>query len=554
MNQPEPQSLTFSSLISDIEKGLIKIPQFQRDFVWSKQKSAKLLDSIVKGYPIGTFILWKTRESLRTVRNIGGADLPPTPAGDFTQYILDGQQRLTSLFASLKGLKVPREGKTEDFSEMYVDLTASTNDDMVLIDVSEKDKFDVIKLRDLLHGGLTFLAGYPPTHHPKIEEYKKRVETYAFSAVLIKDAPINVATEVFTRLNVGGKPLSVFEVMVAKTFDAAQNFDLSNEYDCLAERLKEVDYETVSEATVLQTVSVLLVKECQKKHILNLNKAAFINIWPAAREAIERVVDYFRNFYRIPVSKLLPYNALVVPFAYFFHHHKDKPTGEAKRYLQDFFWRTSLSARYSTAMEGRVAQDIKRIDDILAGRLPEYDYPVNVTPQFIQANGTFSAGRSFIKAILCLLAYQEPKSFIDNSIVRISNDWLKQANSKNYHHFFPQAYLRRLGREMPPSNHIANITIVDDFLNKRKIRDKAPSAYMRDFAGKNPELRQTMATHLISLDTSGTWEDDYEVFFRHRTQLISDHLHKRLIPREIDNLTQFINVNDYEEAEVDAQL
>lgn len=76
MNQPEPQGRPFSTLISDIETGRIKIPQFQRDFVWTKDKSAKLLDSIIRGFPIGTFILWKTKEQLRTVRNIGNAELP----------------------------------------------------------------------------------------------------------------------------------------------------------------------------------------------------------------------------------------------------------------------------------------------------------------------------------------------------------------------------------------------------------------------------------------------------------------------------------------------
>jgi uncharacterized membrane protein len=56
MNLPEPYPLPFMTLVSDIEKGVIKIPQFQRDFIWSKKMSCKLMDSIVKGYPIGTFI------------------------------------------------------------------------------------------------------------------------------------------------------------------------------------------------------------------------------------------------------------------------------------------------------------------------------------------------------------------------------------------------------------------------------------------------------------------------------------------------------------------
>src|SRR5438105_8055424 len=125
MNQPEPQGRPFSTLIGDIEAGRIKIPQFQRDFVWTRDKSAKLIDSILKGYPIGTFILWKTKEQLRTIRNIGNAQLPDTPPGDYVQQVLDGQQRLTSLYACVKGLKVSRADAEENFADIFVDLEAS---------------------------------------------------------------------------------------------------------------------------------------------------------------------------------------------------------------------------------------------------------------------------------------------------------------------------------------------------------------------------------------------------------------------------------------------
>ena len=67
--QPKPESKKYSDLISEIENGTIKIPKFQRDFVWSIDKTAKLLDSILKGYPIGTFILWQTNERLNDLKN-----------------------------------------------------------------------------------------------------------------------------------------------------------------------------------------------------------------------------------------------------------------------------------------------------------------------------------------------------------------------------------------------------------------------------------------------------------------------------------------------------
>ena len=152
--------------------------------------------------------------------------------------------------------------------------------------------------------------------------------------------------------------------MVAKTFDFERGFDLSEKYKELINRLSPHNYETISDATILQTVAMIMARECKRQVILELDKSDFIDTWDNAVDAVERTVEYFKSFYRIPVSQLLPYNALIVPFSYFFYHHKDKPTGEKQKYLQDFFWRCSLSGRYSSSVESKLTQDIQRIDNI----------------------------------------------------------------------------------------------------------------------------------------------------------------------------------------------
>jgi hypothetical protein len=293
--------------------------------------------------------------------------------------------------------------------------------------------------------------------------------------------------------------------------------------------------------------------ECKRKTILKLDKTSFIDVWEKAVDSIERAVEYFRNYYRIPVSQLLPYNTLIVPFAYFFYYHPDKPTGDKQSYLEDFFWRCSLSGRYSSSVEGKLVQDIKRINSILKEELPVYDWAIDISPEFIKGNGWFSAGRSYIKAILCLYAYQQPKSFNDNSLVNISNYWLKQANSKNYHHFFPKAFLKKQGVNEFYINNILNITIVDDFLNKRKIKAKAPSIYMKEFEEHNSvNLAETMKTHLImDLDSFGIWTDDYESFLNERAKTISDELQKRIITQDVDKKLSSGFDNDYEQTEIE---
>lgn len=549
MSLPSPTHANYSSLLTDIERGHVKIPQFQREFVWTLQKSAALLDSVIKGYPVGTFIFWSTKDRLRSVRELGNAPLPSPKQGETVAFVLDGQQRLTSLYAAIRGITVMRSsGHSDDFSDMFVNLEAGEDDQIVTTDIDGLEATTFIRLKDLLHGSFAELAAFPAQYHSKISDYRRRVESYDFSIIQVRDVAIDVATEIFTRINVGGKALSVFEIMVAKTFDEEKDFDLSAEYEGLIERLTTVNYETVSDAILLQLISLIIAKDCKKQTILKLKKTEFIEKWPKVIDAFERAVEYFRHTYRIPVSKLLPYNTLLVPFAYFFYHHPDKPDADQRGELEDFFWRCGLGARYSSSVESKLAQDIRRIDRILKGRSPDYDWSIDISPEFLIENGWFNAGRSSIKAILCLYAYQQPKSFSDDAIVNISNYWLKQANSRNYHHFFPRAYLAKKKEEEWRINNIVNITIVDDYMNKREIGAKAPSIYMRTFRKANPNLEKSMKSHLIGdLERFGITDNDFEKFLYARAAAISAQLKKRLIERAVDARGQAQRSDDFEE-------
>ena len=123
--------------------------------------------------------------------------------------------------------------------------------------------------------------------------------------------------------------------------------------------------------------------------------------------------------------------------------------------------------------------------------------------------------------------------------VNINNGWLKIASSRNYHHFFPKAYLEKKISDWDDryfwANHILNITIVDDYLNKREIGAKSPSAYMSKFQKHNPEIDDTMKTHLINdLEAFGIWEDDYEKFINSRAKALSKEIRKRIIAQDVD--------------------
>jgi hypothetical protein len=527
MKQPKPQAEKYNDLMASIRRGYIKIPKFQRDLVWGIEDTAKLLDSIIKGYPIGTFILWKTRERLRSIKNLAGAELPPTPEGDSVQYVLDGQQRLASLFVVLEGLQVEKENKFIDYRQIYLDLDRHTEDDEAVITAEKPNGSKWITVYDLLSNDISnFIENYRE-YIDKLQMYRERFTTYDFSTIVLQDYPIDAAVETFTRINTTGTELTLFEIMSAKTYDEARDFDLQEKYAELQEELETIRYDTIPSSTILQCLSVNLVKECTRRAILKLNKDDVINIWDETVESIREAIDYFRTFYRIPASRLLPYNALLVPFSYFFFSSKHRPDPSQEKLLQDYFWRSSLSYRFSSGADPKLGQDAKRIDQIVQGQRPKYDFTGLVDKEEIKNYG-FSTGDSYCKAILCLFAYCGPRSFRNNGTILLDNSWLKQSNSRNYHHFFPRAYLRRSNVEN--ENSIVNITLVDDYLNKREIGAKPPSDYIRRFRTSNADLDETMKTHLIDdLQEFGVWHDDYEKFLEKRSQRITEELKRRIV-------------------------
>jgi hypothetical protein len=306
----------YIDLISEIETGQVKIPQFQRKFVWGIKASAKLLDSIMKGYPIGTFIYWRTNERLRSVRNLGNIALPEPKHGEYVNYVLDGQQRLTSLYAALKGIQIEdEEGRILDYSEIYIDLTADEDQEIVITEKDKKGEFDIIKITDLMEGDFTLLGSYPSELHPLLKQYKAVLQAYNFSVINLKNAPIDVATEVFTRLNVGGKALTLFEIMVAKTYhifpidpekpEEQKTFDLSEQYEELMTELSASHFDTIPSATILQVVAILIQKECTRKSILKLDKCVSLKYGMKPQTASKAALTFLEAM-ALPLEEYFP--------------------------------------------------------------------------------------------------------------------------------------------------------------------------------------------------------------------------------------------------------
>ena len=222
-------SKKYSDLISEIQNGQIKIPKFQRNFIWDLNKTAKLLDSILKGYPIGTFILWETNKRLSEIKNIGNLKLPLVSDSSKALYVLDGHQRLASLYAAYLGAKIQRkeERGVIDYKRIYIDLSKDIKNNDGQVVASEKPKGVFIKLSEVLSFDKNFSKikeKYSDDNFKKIYQYSQRFLSYDFFVIVLYTESMDSAIEIYTRANTTGQALTLFEIMSAKNYDDELDF------------------------------------------------------------------------------------------------------------------------------------------------------------------------------------------------------------------------------------------------------------------------------------------------------------------------------------------
>ena len=371
-----------------------------------------------------------------------------------------------------------------------------------------------------------------------VEDYKIKLTTYDFATITIKDYPIDIACDIFSRINTGGKSLTVFEIMVAMTYDEAKDFDLALKYDELlngndetSASLSKAKFDTIPAATVLQAVAAITVGSIRAKDILKIRREKFIANWNPMVSSMYTAVDFIRTKLHVPVSQLLPYASLLIPFTYFFYKNNNKrPTEIQAKLLKQFFYWVGLNYRYSGSTEAKIAEDLKKINQIINEKMPKYSLDeLKVSAEDI-AETWFSAGHSYVKAILCLFASQKPRNLDDDSDVILDNSNLKIATSRNYHHFFPKNFIYKNYPQEEP-NLIANIILIDAASNN-KIRAKAPSIYIDEFKNCNSKLTSSLRTHFLGTSKAfGILEDDYEKFIYKRSLLIAEALNEALNPQ-----------------------
>lgn len=518
-------TITIRKLLQSITDGEIRIPAFQREFVWEPDRVQFLMDSIFKGYPIGTVLFWRTKEKLSYDRDLGPFTLPEPKKEYPIDYVLDGQQRLTSIFSTFQTDLKQNPTTQVKWVDIYFDLSASAS--------AQDSQFLALEPGDVKANHVPLRILFDVTEFGKFTRTIKddnQLKVIDQMQALFKEAVIPVETVeteehskiaiIFERINRGGVPLDTYQLLSAWTWSG--DFDLRTKFDELATELDEVGFNDLRDDPdlLLKCCAAVVRNDASARAIVDLKGSEVRDSFPVFRQGLLGAIEFLRRDCGVASLKILPYKSMIIPLSRCFA--TDKPAGfhpDAKQRaaLRHWFWHSSFSRRYSNSVDNAIAQDIAAILQLLAGNTTELEKRhFTVTPEYFTDN-VFALTSVNTKVFILLLAQAKPKSFLSAADVDL-DDVLLTCNRTEFHHIFPKNYLATKEGVTNKSKQfmLANFAFLSQKDN-RSIQDKAPSDYMKMMPPASAD--DIMRSALIP---KGGLTMKYEDFIKERAQLLAD--------------------------------
>jgi len=533
------QQRKLSELLYEMQEGKLQVPRFQRRFVWSLTKTRKLLDSMYKEFPVGTFFLWRAPAGSPSLsRPLVELGIPAPKDRAEVSYILDGQQRLASLFVTIHGLTLGRR----NYGRVSIDLETATCYDQNQEEGFEDDIFvyrsgdnrRYIAVHDLVgKNHLNIYDDIPKQWKPAFNKAHNIFrETYPFSVVWIQEQELSDAIEIFQRINQAGQRLSRYDLICANVW--TEDFDFRKRVANLNRKFDQDGFGKLHETIFTQIFALALKDRCTTEAELSLQTDEIVEAWDRVARALQLAADFAANNLGVKRSDYLPYRGILVVLAYYFYHAPSSALSAREReVLWNWFWRVTLSERYSSTSPSRMAEDAQKLRPLIDEEEVSFDFLSKVTRDAVIRTKMSSASSALRNAFICMLALKQPKNLKDGSPVNLTDDFFSDLKRAERHHIFPVGYLKSQGWPASSVRLIPNFCFIPSDLN-REIGSRAPTEYLAQYQKDNPQFSVTAESHLLPVDPgAAVWNNDFERFLSERAQRIADELN-RLIDSKPD--------------------
>jgi hypothetical protein len=575
-------------ILKDVNSGKIQLPDFQRGWVWDDDRIKGVIASVAKSFPIGAVMLLETgNENIRfkTKPVEGVLGLNGTKP---EMLILDGQQRITSLYQAIITNRVvnTRNSKGYEIKRWYyIDMVKAldTNSDLeeaifsinenkiitenigrdIILDLStEENEFKnlmyPVSMVDNYDEWRTKFIEYWDYDRDKIKfwnEFEKKIikgfNGYNLPVIVMKKENTKEAVcQVFEKVNTGGVSLTVFELLTASF--ASDEFDLKADWEDIKNKFKPYKIlNNTSNTDIIQAITLYSTfnkrlaaitsgltenipsVSAKRKEMLNLTLSEYLKYR-------DEIVEGFIKSSKILVenhifnSRDLPYSTQLVPMAAILAKLGDKIDNVGnKNKLMRWFWCGVFGELYGSANETRYALDMIQVTDWIENNAeePKTIYDANFSPS--RLNTLRTRNSAAYKGVYALMMDENTKDWLSATKIDFSTYF---SESIDIHHIFPVAWCEKNNIPRNDYDCIINKTPLSGRTN-RIVSGDAPSKYLerlKKYAGvSDSEFNDILRSHVVSPDYM--YKDDFYGFFNNRKEQILQRIEKAIgkqIPRD----------------------
>jgi len=567
----QQQNIPIGTLVDMYKRGELRLPEIQRHYVWRATRVRDLLDSLYRGYPSGSILMWETDEPVPT-RDFAIAQETTAFAG--RKLLLDGQQRLTSLTAVLGGELVQVRGRKRPIDILFnldhpdgppTDDTEVTSDedspvaaDDELGDEAEgadegddgeqglQEKLNrrtfVVASKNLAslpnwvsvtqvfstEGDAQLLkkAGITSFDDPRFQRYSDRlkklraIKDYTYVVhVLERSMSYEEVTEIFVRVNSLGAKLKSSDLALAQMTSRWPN--LLKELEGFQEECEKSDF-TIDLGHLVRSVVVFATQQCLFRSVASTPVEKLKEGWAQAQEGLRFAINFLRSNAGIEDESLLSSPMFLHALAALSRVKDNKLTADEQRQLLHWLLVANARGRYSRgSTETLLNEDLAII--FRSGNVAALMEPVkrqfgrlHVEPGDLAGRGVGSP--LFSLAYLALKA-QGAKDWYSGLGLSLTHQG--KLHFIQWHHVIPKSLLKERGYEPGEINEIANMAFITGQTNRR-ISNKEAVNYLRDVVAKQGE--DALQSQCVPVDETLWSTDRYRDFLTARRQALADRM------------------------------
>lgn len=554
--------ISVRELVDKVQRGELALPEMQRRYVWPATRVRDLLDSLYRGYPSGTILVWETDEDIEQRELAVRSTKAPTTSQKL--LLLDGQQRITSLSAILSGDPVNVRNRKRPI-EILFNLDHPEGPPIEITEINEEDndqeevEEEVLTERDIQEEmkKRTFVVSNKALKNNPIwvsvsdvfkksdsqilralginsdderwEKYSERLQRLRKIAdypyvmqVLDKNMSYEEVTEIFVRVNSLGIKLRGSDLALAQISSRWKGF-MKNIEDFAKEFGDDEDY-IIETGLPVRTMVVFATKQSRFKTIGKLTKEDLENSWKIATNGLRFAVNFVRSNAKIDNLSYLSSPFLLIPIAVYAISKNEKLTTTEEKKLLRWFYLSHMRGHFSMgSSESILDLDLstlfktKNIDELI-NQLQLHIKKFTVDSDDIANKGI----RSPFFSMMYFIARQNgAKDWFTG--LSLSDRHLGKSHTIQYHHIFPKSLLRKENFDKKEINEIANLAFIGGKTN-RSITNKEPRIYFEEIIQNGGQ--DTLSSQLIPSDKS-LWEiSQYRRFLEYRRSKIAEEINK----------------------------